>query len=109
MLLLSLWQKKKMEYVLVWGPGIKLFFLKNIPSSANLCKILVMMMMMIMLNEQQCFVGYKIQTKLSFIQSYLTPKYSCHVNKTLPSVHFGVVVVELITCKCGGIVKNEIW
>ena len=31
------------------------------------------------------------------------------LNKTLRSVHFGVVVVELIKCKCGGIVKNEIW
>ena len=31
------------------------------------------------------------------------------VNKTLRSVHFGVVVVELINCKCGGIVRNEIW
>ena len=30
-------------------------------------------------------------------------------NKTLRSVHFGVVVVELIECKCGGIVRNEIW
>ena len=30
-------------------------------------------------------------------------------NKTLQSVHFGVVVVELINCKCGGIVRNEIW
>ena len=30
-------------------------------------------------------------------------------NKTLRSVHFGVVVVELIKCKCGGIVRNEIW
>ena len=28
-------------------------------------------------------------------------------NKTLRSVHFGVV--ELINCKCGGIVRNEIW
>ena len=25
------------------------------------------------------------------------------------SVHFGVVVVELINCKCGGIVRNQIW
>ena len=30
-------------------------------------------------------------------------------NKTLRSVHFGVVAVELINCKCGGIVRNEIW
>ena len=30
-------------------------------------------------------------------------------NKTLWSVHFGVVVVEMINCKCGGIVRNEIW
>ena len=30
-------------------------------------------------------------------------------NKTLRSVHFGVVVIELINCKCGGIVRNEIW
>ena len=28
-------------------------------------------------------------------------------NKTLRSIHFGVV--ELINCKCGGIVRNEIW
>ena len=31
------------------------------------------------------------------------------INKTLRSVHFGVVVVELSNCKCGGIVRNEIW
>ena len=30
-------------------------------------------------------------------------------NKTLCSVHFGVVVVELINCKRGGIVRNEMW
>ena len=35
------------------------------------------------------------------------PKFK--VNKTLRSVHFGVMVVELIKCKCGGIVRNEIW
>ena len=35
------------------------------------------------------------------------PKLS--TNKTLWSVHFGVVVVGLINCKCGGIVRNEIW
>ena len=28
---------------------------------------------------------------------------------TLWSVHFGVVVVEPINCKCGGMVRNEIW
>ena len=30
-------------------------------------------------------------------------------NKKLRSVHFGVVVVESINCKCGGIVRNQIW
>ena len=30
-------------------------------------------------------------------------------NKTLRSVHFGVVVVEQSNCKCGGIVRNQIW
>ena len=30
-------------------------------------------------------------------------------NKTLRSVHFAVVVVELMNCKCGGIVRNQIW
>ena len=30
-------------------------------------------------------------------------------NKTLRSVHFDVVIVELINCKCGGIVRNQIW
>ena len=29
-------------------------------------------------------------------------------NKTLWSIHFGVEVVELINCKCGRIVRNEI-
>ena len=29
--------------------------------------------------------------------------------KTLRSVQFGVVVVELINFKCGGIVRNETW
>ena len=29
-------------------------------------------------------------------------------NNTLWSAHFGVVVVELINSKCGGIVRNEI-
>ena len=31
------------------------------------------------------------------------------LNKTLWSVHFGFVVVELINCKRGGIVRNELW
>ena len=31
------------------------------------------------------------------------------LDKTLRSVHFGVVVVEQIHGKCGGIVRNEIW
>ena len=30
-------------------------------------------------------------------------------DKALRSVHFGVVIEELINCKCGGIVRNEIW
>ena len=37
------------------------------------------------------------------------PKVDLLDNKTLRSVHFGVVVVELINCKCGGIVRNQIW
>ena len=31
------------------------------------------------------------------------------LNKTLRSVHFGVVVVELINCRCGGIVRSQMW
>ena len=30
-------------------------------------------------------------------------------NKTLRSVHFGVVVAKLLNCKCGRIVRNQIW
>ena len=33
--------------------------------------------------------------------------YKYNRDKTLRSVHFGVLVVELINCKCGGIVRNE--
>ena len=32
----------------------------------------------------------------------------CRCNKTLRSVHFGVVVGELTNCKCGRLVRNEI-
>ena len=36
--------------------------------------------------------------------------HSCiSTNKTLRSVHFGIVDVEPINCKCGGIVRNQIW
>ena len=35
--------------------------------------------------------------------------YQFKLNKTLRSVHFGVVVVELINCKCGRLVRDEIW
>ena len=31
--------------------------------------------------------------------------FKIYYNKTLRSVHFGVVVEELINCKCGGIVR----
>ena len=44
-------------------------------------------------------------------ESPLTHEYEAQTykNKTLRSVHFGVVFVELINCKCGGIVRNQIW
>ena len=31
------------------------------------------------------------------------------INKTPWSVHFGVLVVELINCKCGGTLRHDIW
>ena len=40
---------------------------------------------------------------------YKSDNPSLFCNKTLRSVHFGVVVVELINCKCGGIARNQIW
>ena len=45
-------------------------------------------------------------------QKYLCPplkEAKKKYNKTLRSVHFGVMVVKLIHCKCRGIVRNEIW
>ena len=36
-------------------------------------------------------------------------KQNKQTNKTLCSVHFGGVVVELVNCICGGIVRNELW
>ena len=46
-----------------------------------------------------------------FLTLTVNLNFSCYffMNKTLRSVHFGVVVVELINCKCGGIVRNQIW
>ena len=46
---------------------------------------------------------------ITYSSSEITLSNKAVVNKTLRSVHFGVVVVELINCKCGGIVRNEIW
>ena len=53
--------------------------------------------------NETCYGTEKMYKDLFFV--YLQPS----VNKTLWSVHFGVVVVELINCKCGGIVRNQIW
>ena len=39
-------------------------------------------------------------------QKVLNDRMKLENNKTLRSVHFGVVVVELINCKCGGIVRR---
>ena len=52
-------------------------------------------------NIQKCVLHYRN------LQLYLD--LGLKLNKMLRSVHFGVVVVELINCKCGGIVRNEIW
>ena len=42
--------------------------------------------------------------------NYYVPRFQVYLgNRMLRSVHFGVVVVELINRKCGGIVRNEIW
>ena len=49
------------------------------------------------------------QTQLRVAVNWSRYKTTFNWNKTLGSVHFGVVVVELIKCKCGGIVTNEIW
>ena len=45
----------------------------------------------------------------TFIGSIETLGSYSKYNKTLRSVHFGVVVLELINSKCRGIVRNEIW
>ena len=42
------------------------------------------------------------------LKFYITATVGTSWNKTLRSVHFGVVVVEPINCKRGGIVRNEI-
>ena len=49
----------------------------------------------------------KIYRKLPYEMYRRNSKYI--ENKTLRSVHFGVVVVELINRKCGGIVRNQMW
>ena len=48
--------------------------------------------------------------KCAFVKKVIVcSRIKMFTNKTLRSVHFGVVVVELINCKCGGIVRNQIW
>ena len=72
-----------MVYVLVCDPGIKPFFQKTfLVVQLCMCNILVMMMMtMIILNEQQCFIGYKIQTKRSFIHIKLLKTVALQISK----------------------------
>ena len=55
-------------------------------------------------DQPECFINATNAVNLSSVH----PKHSIN-NKTLRNVHFGVAVVELIKCKCGGIVRNEIW
>ena len=58
------------------------------------------------------YCKFTVLAQNSAAKCYKPKKWNCQVyqtNKTLRSVHFGVVVVELIKCKCGGIAKNEIW
>ena len=54
-------------------------------------------------------IGYPCTVYLSQNHVLLVETEPCANNKTLRSVHFGVVAAELIKCKCGGIVRNEIW
>ena len=53
--------------------------------------------------------GFVFVCKQEWINVVSTRSTGFKTNKTLRSVHFGVVVVELINCKCGGIVRNQIW
>ena len=51
---------------------------------------------------------YRILDFFRFLVLAMATATKTSLNKTLWSVHFGVVVVELINCKCGGIVRTEI-
>ena len=49
---------------------------------------------------------------LDFLNERVSMILTCIILKTRrygASVHFGVVVVELINRKCGGIVRNQTW
>ena len=61
------------------------------------------------LNKKNSMLKKFVFKKISTIEIPKCSKLHRYVNKTLRSVHFGVVVVELMKCKCGGMVKNEIW
>ena len=65
-------------------------------------------------------ISYWLVNCYKIVNEYMFRKWNLYVarritnidpnnnkNKRLRSVHFGVVVVELINCKCGGIVRNE--
>ena len=60
-------------------------------------------------------VSFKLGKEVAYVtfNCRMREKESCQlgtgVNKTLWTVHVGVVVVELINCKREGIVRNEIW
>ena len=68
-------------------------------------------------HDMLCYITHHmlfyITDMLWYITFYTSDKEDYQVlrisYKTLGSVHFDVVVVELINCKCGVIVRNQIW
>ena len=52
----------------------------------------------------RCCVACEIYPRKNFKEKFADLSWT---DKTLWRVHFGAVVVELVNCKCGGIVRND--
>ena len=71
--------------------------IRVLAKSRNRCKFIQVLL--------QCVIFIFLYVSKHVTSLVIRAKAS--INKTLWNVHFEVVVVELINCKCGGVVRND--
>ena len=53
--------------------------------------------------------GTVLNEMLCSLRNLPKKEFQREIRRPLLDRHFGAVVVELVNCKCGGTVRNDIW